>query len=127
MLLPQHPLVGFHYSFRQLQRVLPSTRLAVPDGEIVHRAEGVTMLLPQRSIPRFHHLFRQLQRVLSSTHPAVCECKINRHPLTVFAYIAEMKHSIVPTAETSIDMRHEGFSEPVVSGLKGPRYRKSHR
>ena len=42
---PQRSLVGFHHLFHQLQRLLPSTHLAVPDGESVHRAEGVRMLL----------------------------------------------------------------------------------
>lgn len=95
-------------------------------GEIVHRAEGVRMLLPQRSLPRFDHLFRQLQRLLPSTHLTVCKCKLSGHPLTIFPYVAEIEYPIVPTPETSIDMRHEGLSVSVVCGLKGPRYRKGH-
>ena len=73
ILLPQRSLVGFRHLFRQLQRLLPSTHLAVADSETMHRVEGVRMLLPQRSLVGFHHFFRQLQRLLSSTHLAVAD------------------------------------------------------
>ena len=80
------------------------------------------MFFSQCSIVRFHHFFHQLQRLLPSTRFAACECKASGHVLAIFAYITNMKNSIIPTAEASIYMWHKGFPESVVYRFKGLRY-----
>ena len=75
------------------------------------------MLLPNDSLARLHYLFRQLQRILPSMHLVVCGCKLSGHPLTIFAYIAEMGYPIVPTAETSIDVSVFPVCLPTAPGV----------
>ena len=53
----------------------------------------------------------------------LCGCKLSDHPLTIFAYIAEIGYPIVPTAEKSIDMCRSSLSAsllPLAFCLKVP-------
>ena len=117
---PRALLLASTIQFRQLQRLLLSTRLTVAYGEGVHWAEGARMLLTQSLLVCFHHSLCQLQCLLSSTHLAVHKGKVTGHSLTVFANILEGEDPIIPEAEACINVRHHRISESIVCSFKDP-------
>ena len=87
------------------------------------------------SFPRVRYVIHQLQPLLPSNDLAICRYrKLIDHPLANFAYIAEMKFPMIPTAEANIDMSHVtrgGFGSIInsleVKEVKEPHCGKSDR
>src|SRR5205085_249664 len=52
-----------------------SSHLAVADGQVMHRSEGVEMSLSLRRFPRLRHPLQQLQRILLSAILVICKCE----------------------------------------------------
>ena len=71
MFLTQRTILCFHHPLRQLQRLLPSTRLMVSIGEIVRRAQGIGVLLAHCPFLYFQQALYQLQYVLFSNRLGV--------------------------------------------------------